>query len=242
MDFLVNPLKNFRNSLTDEEKVIYYALVLSLLVHLVALTFLSVVKVKKVRRSVKQIEVTFRNPKVKKEISEEALKRLEVLKEEKLKDEIKILTKTSNFPTVGTKAKVLSPLSGMALIKDKQTQNIKTLEGKRKVSVPLLKSEKISNPSYLSYNETIRQKIKQRAYTYVNDPAFQAGEVYLTFVLKADGTLQAIKIIDERTKANNYLRSIGLRSIKESSPFPPFPKDFNYPELTFNIVISFEVE
>jgi len=32
-----------------------------------------------------------------------------------------------------------------------------------------------------------------------------------------------------------------LRSIKDANPFPPFPKDLNYPELTFNVVISFEV-
>jgi len=104
-----------------------------------------------------------------------------------------------------------------------------------------LKSEKITNPKYINYHEVIRSKIKNRAYFYVNDPQFESGEVYLTFVLNSDGHLSRIKIIDEKTRANSYLRSVGLRSIKESSPFPTFPSDLAYPELSFNVIISFEV-
>ena len=38
----------------------------------------------------------------------------------------------------------------------------------------------------------------------------------------------------------DYLRSVALKSIKESNPFPPFPIGFNYPEFTFNLMISFQ--
>ena len=40
---------------------------------------------------------------------------------------------------------------------------------------------------------------------------------------------------------NPYLRDIALRSIKASS-FPNFPKELDYLQLTFNVVISFEIE
>ena len=113
---------------------------------------------------------------------------------------------------------------------------------KREISVPVLKSEKITNPKYLDYNDRLRAKIQARAYSYIDDPAFQNGDVYLTFVLQSDGQLKQIKIIDSKTHANEYLRSVGLRSIKESNPFPAFPKDLSYPELSFNVVISFEVK
>ena len=75
---------------------------------------------------------------------------------------------------------------------------------------------------------------------YLNDPQFVTGEVYLTFILLSNGTLRDVKIIDEKTTANAYLRNLGLRSIKESNPFPSFPGDLTYPELTFSVVIAFE--
>lgn len=123
----------------------------------------------------------------------------------------------------------------------KQLSKLRALEGKRQVAIPVLNSEKITNPKYLDYNDRIRNKIKERAYLYVDDPAFQKGEVYLTFVISSAGHLKDVKIIDDKTKANNYLRSIGLRSIKESNPFPAFPLDLRYPELSFNVVISFQI-
>jgi outer membrane biosynthesis protein TonB len=110
---------------------------------------------------------------------------------------------------------------------------------KKTVSVPLLESEKINNPSYQSYYSLVRARIRQRA--YFNYAEYYAGEVYLTFILNNDGSLKDLKIIEEKSSGGPYLRTIGLKSIKEAVPFPPFPKALNYPELTFNVVISFQV-
>jgi hypothetical protein len=33
---------------------------------------------------------------------------------------------------------------------------------------------------------------------------------------------------------------VGVKSVQEAGPFPPFPQDLNYPELTFNVSISFQ--
>ncbi len=110
---------------------------------------------------------------------------------------------------------------------------------KKTVSVPILESEKINNPSYQSYYSLVRARIRQRA--YFNYAEYYAGEVYLTFILNKDGTLKDLKIIEEKSSGGPYLRTIGLKSIKEAVPYPPFPKELNYPELTFNVVISFQV-
>ena len=114
--------------------------------------------------------------------------------------------------------------------------------GKKGVSVPVLKSEKISNPRYFQYSNTIREKIKNKAYHYIDNPRFQNGEVCLSFSISSAGILKQIRIIDNKTMANDYLRGVGLRSIKEASPFPSFPGDLPYPELSFNVVISFELD
>lgn len=123
----------------------------------------------------------------------------------------------------------------------KDLPGIKGFGGERKITVPLLQSEKITNPKYLSYTQTIRQRIKQRAYYYADNPDFASGEVYLTFVLSSSGALAGVKIIKEKTRSNAYVQNIGMRSIEESAPFPPFPPDLAFPELTFNVIISFEL-
>ena len=113
------------------------------------------------------------------------------------------------------------------------------LVAKKTVSVPALQSEKINNPSYANYYSLVRGRIKQRA--YFNYSEYYAGEVYVTFILTSDGTLKELQILEDRTTGGQYLRTIGLKSVKEASPFPPFPKELHYPELTFNVVISFQV-
>ena len=110
---------------------------------------------------------------------------------------------------------------------------------KKTVSVPALQSEKINNPSYANYYSLVRGRIKQRA--YFNYSEYYAGEVYLTFILTSDGSLKEVQIIEDKSSGGQYLRTIGLKSIKEATPFPPFPKELHYPELTFNVVISFQV-
>jgi len=156
---------------------------------------------------------------------------------------VEILPKKRDaFSSIGRNIKDISKFTGKFKLNKKQSPKIKILDIERRVTVPLFKTDKITNPKYLSYNENVRQRIRQQAYSYVDHPEFDAGEVYLTFVLISDGSLKQTKVIEDKTAANPYLRTIGLRSIKEANPFPPFPKDLNYPELTFNVVISFEVK
>lgn len=125
---------------------------------------------------------------------------------------------------------------------EKQPARISSADGKRHISVPMVRSEKITSPQYVNYYEQIRSRIRNRAYFYVNDPDFDVGEVYLSFILLSNGDLKQIRINDQRSRASQYLRSVGLRTIQEASPFPPFPSDLKYPELSFNVVIAFEME
>jgi len=143
---------------------------------------------------------------------------------------------------MGGKISDISKLNSDFKIDKKEAPKIDIFEPERSIMVPMLNSEKIKNPKYISYNQIIRQKIKRQAYYYVDHPDFKKGEVYLTFVVASDGRLKDIKVIEENTSANDYLRNVGLRSVRSSSPFPPFPEDLNFPELTFNVVISFQMK
>jgi TonB family protein len=111
---------------------------------------------------------------------------------------------------------------------------------KKKITLPPVDMQKIDNPSYISYYQIVREKIRRSAYQ--NYSRSDTGEVYITFVVLSDGTLKNARLVEDRSSVNSYLRSIALSSVKGADPFPDFPKELDYPELSFNVVISFEIE
>ncbi len=111
---------------------------------------------------------------------------------------------------------------------------------RKKISLPPVNLEKINNPSYISYYQIVREKIRRAAYQ--NYSRSEVGDVYLSFLILEGGSLKTVRLVEEKSSPSPYLREIALRSIKEASPFPNFPKELDYPQLSFNVVISFEIE
>lgn len=222
-----------------EDKIFYSSLIGSFLLHLFTIASLFYANVHHLNKPQKTTELIYQGDLSKARSERQNASQRISVKEQKLTPSPKILTKKGTDPNAALKRINKQPVK--LSMPEKVPSRISLTGQKRHVSVPVLKSEKMTNPKYLNYHELIRSKIKNRAYRYVDDPRFKAGEVYLTFVLSSDGALRDIKIIGDRTAANDYLQGVGLRSIKESSPFPPFPSDLKYPELTFNVVISFEI-
>ncbi|MBU1906376.1 MAG: hypothetical protein KJ923_05210 [Candidatus Omnitrophica bacterium] len=111
---------------------------------------------------------------------------------------------------------------------------------KKKITMPALDLEKINNTSYMGYYQLVREKIKRAAYrNYTLD---EMGEVFVSFVISDRGALEEVRIMEERTASRSFLREVALSSVKDASPFPVFPKELDYPRLSFNVVISFEIE
>jgi TonB family protein len=142
---------------------------------------------------------------------------------------------------------------GLPSFGQSQAENNKTLEFskpiftnpemtafKKKISLPAIEMAKIDNPSYISYYQIVREKIRRSAYqNYTHN---ETGEVYVSFIISNDGYLKDVHLVEEKTTVNDYLKDIALRSIRDASPFPNFPKELDYPQLSFNIIISFEIE
>jgi outer membrane biosynthesis protein TonB len=228
-----------------QSRPLQYALLFSLAIHAALLTIFSLSRIKDAAKLPRHIEVTYAAPKPKKVAQpvQPPIKDSLQFKERKLPKDLDILSKTQQKSPMTQEIRTVDKSRDVIQLGRKQSPSIKSFgEDDKRITVPLLKSEKITNPKYLSYNDTIRQKIRQKAFNYVDHPDFKQGEVYLTFILDSSGVLKDVKIIDSKTHANDYLRSVGLKSVRGSAPFPPFPKDLNYPDLTFNIVISFQTE
>lgn len=111
---------------------------------------------------------------------------------------------------------------------------------KKKISLPPVEMTKISNPSYISYYQLVREKIRRSAYQ--NYSRTETGEIFLSFVIGQDGSLRDIRLIEEKSTPSYYLRDIASRSIRAAAPFPVFPRELDYPQLSFNVIISFEIE
>jgi TonB family protein len=100
--------------------------------------------------------------------------------------------------------------------------------------------DKINNPSYIGYYQIVREKIKRSAYQ--NYTGTEIGEVTVSFIVSSDGYLRDLRLVEEKSSSTEYLRETALRSIKDASPFPEFPKELDYPQLSFNLAITFEIE
>jgi outer membrane biosynthesis protein TonB len=222
------------------DKIFQTALFGSLLVHSFFLVGTPGLLPRPAAAKTKPIEVVYQGHQKPPESQRERIQRVQALTEEKT---VRSSPQGLKIPgeTEAVMLKDMGQHRERIAVPDKQPLKVVNLSEKRHVSVPLLATRKITNPKYINYNDRIREKIRNRAYFYIDDPKFESGEVYLTFVLLADGSLKDLQIIGAKSRANDYLRGVGLRSIKESHPFPAFPGDLNYPELSFNVIISFEV-
>jgi TonB family protein len=111
---------------------------------------------------------------------------------------------------------------------------------KKKINLPHVDIDKINNPSYLSYYQIIREKIRRSAYQ--NYSTSDMGEVYVSFIVSSSGYLEEARLVEEKSSRNAHLRDIALKSVNDASPFPKFPAQLDYSQLSFNVIISFEIE
>jgi len=96
-----------------------------------------------------------------------------------------------------------------------------------------------STKDYVNYYQLIREKIRKRLKsnyrTYLNE-----GEITLVFTLTSDGRLIDVSVAG--AAADNYapLADVATRSVREASPFPPFPKALSLPEMSFDLTVTFK--
>ncbi len=98
-----------------------------------------------------------------------------------------------------------------------------------------------ASQGYINYYQQIRESIRHRLKNHYKNISAK-GEVALIFILRADGALAAIDVDESRLAQNPALIRIAIASVKESSPFPPFPKELSVPKISFDLTISFKKE
>ena len=212
------------------DKIFQIALVVSLTVHTALLIRLPYINFLAQHKEIKKAEVTYI---------------MEKTKLPSLKFYEKIFPKK---PSLQISSKVLAPAPNVKneqIFKRAKITPIKKPEPeiitvKKKITLPAIRDDKMVNPVYLNYYQIIRERIKHAAYQ--NYTRLINGEVYVSFIVLSAGQLNNVRINNEKSTSQAYLKDIAKKTIHDASPFPSFPQDLNYPELTFNVIISFEVE
>lgn len=223
----------------QKDKTFNIALIVSFIIHsavlLPTLNFNLLPKLK----SLTDLEITYIKPKVEQvERLTESASRREIPLNSERKNLLKRLLPPPFTERIG-KEEVLRKEADLALSKP-QLMKPDIISIKRNIQLKPIEINKISSPGYINYYQIVREKIRRCAYQ--NYTRNDTGQVYLTFVILANGSLENAKIIDEKSTDNPYLKNAALKSIKGAAPFPVFPKELEYPRLSFNVIISFEIE
>ncbi|MDD2752233.1 MAG: secretin N-terminal domain-containing protein [Candidatus Omnitrophica bacterium] len=115
-------------------------------------------------------------------------------------------------------------------IKPKDGVVAKMVEGK------LIKEKYESYNPQQQYYKLISDRVK--ALTLFNQPKNTRGSVEVLFILGSNGQLKADPQI--LSSNNQALNETVIASIKEASPFDPFPLEMNKPEETFRVTLDYK--
>ncbi len=102
-------------------------------------------------------------------------------------------------------------------------------------------SAKYQSTVYLNYRNFLHETLRRFLYNKYSEGT-EKGEVYLTFILRADGSIKEARVVDEKSTAGFELKKVVLSSLYEASPFPPLPESLNSSVLTFSVAINFTEE
>ena len=97
--------------------------------------------------------------------------------------------------------------------------------------------ELIRGKGYVDYYEILRKQIEEKLCSNTRT-YYKEGDVTIAFILKSDGALIKYNV-DCPSKIEKKLADVVVLSLKQASPFPPFPKSLPYSQLSFKVTISF---
>lgn len=216
----------------SDNKTFQFALIVSVLFHSVFFLGLPHIPFTPSKRSLEKIEITYYKIKEPVQKKETIGRRPETIIE-KLPDVKKQEILQPSKPVIEKPKEAVKPT--------RPTPEV--IEAKEKTFEKVIEEEKddAKKATYISYYRAVREKIRQ--YADQNYPTYRRlgeGEVFLSFVVASSGELLRVKVIDERSVDDSILRNIAINSIREASPFLPFPRGMSQHQITFNIIISFE--
>ncbi|MFC1624111.1 energy transducer TonB [Candidatus Omnitrophota bacterium] len=216
-----------------ENKIFQGAILVSTLFHFVFFLGLPRAPFTPSKRSLEKLKITYyeikkipKKEKITKKSMEPIIKKLPKIKKEEILAPPKAATKKETKPAT------------------RHVRRTVVTKGEEKKFEAVVEEEKdkAKRATYISYYRAVRERIRERVdANYLRNRNLGEGEIFLSFVVVSSGELIRARVIDERSTSNALLRNIAINSIRDASPFPPFPTGMSQYKITFNIIISFEL-
>lgn len=239
-----------------ENKSFQLAVLISILIHFAVFLSAPHVGVISIKEAIPVIKISYVKPKEKeKEVKKEAVKNtgkiigqkpqyLPPLAPQALPDvgkddilnpphgaETPIIPKQTEGEAVGSDAQASS---GRAVIQSSSGKKFETIINEEKDSG--------RKATYIGYYRSVRERIRYYAdRNYIREGSSGEGEVFISFTVTSKGELLQVAVIEKRSIEDPLLRNIAINSVRDASPFPGFPHGMNQYQITFNVVISFEL-
>jgi len=218
----------------SENRAFKFALLASILFHSVFFLTVPEMPFMPTRRSLEKIKITYYK------IKEEPEKKK--ISSRKKKPIVRKLPKV-------TKEQVLKPPKDLAKKSRKAKREKRTTVALEKVkekkfeTVVKEEKDKRKTATYINYYRAVRERIRKHAdRNYPKNRDLGEGEVFLNFIVSSSGELLQVRVVNRKSVKNPELREIAIDSVRDASPFPPFPKGMSQYRITFNLIISFEPE
>lgn len=96
-----------------------------------------------------------------------------------------------------------------------------------------------STKDYINYYQLIREKIRGRLKGHYRNYHTE-GDVVLIFMVNSAGSVEAVEVETALSTRDPDLIRVAIASVRESSPFPPFPRELAYPQVAFDLTVSFK--
>ncbi len=216
------------------------ALAFSIIIHVSILLPLSIINFSEKQKKqnnkieVNYVKVTQTNTASDRKISQEDLEKIG------LRNRL-ILAEEEKIPSAGAKEETIQSdiLAGTKDLPQKPNLYKTQFSPRNDIKLSLLETSKSQNPIYLNYQNFIRENLRRFLYNKYSDIP-QRGEVYLTFILNANGSVKQAQVIEDKSTASADLRKIVIESLYDASPFPPLPAALNTPILSFSVTVHFK--
>jgi TonB family protein len=155
-------------------------------------------------------------------------------KPEKTKKNYRTIKSSNNKKVKKQIARKSEPSEKVEIAKPVKEKKQEDVEQPR---LPKKKEQDLSKDKfYITYYKLINEILRD-AVIYPSD--FSEGEIALTFILNADGSLVNVDVLQDTSYNNNSLRETAKQIVKNAAPFPPFPKELRQNQLSFNVVFCF---
>lgn len=93
---------------------------------------------------------------------------------------------------------------------------------------------------FIDYFAVVKEQINKTLKSRYSQESGWGNQVSLNFSLDSSGRLDWIRVAHEDPAWGPRFREVAQACVRESSPFPPFPKELPFDRIAFNLAVTFD--